>query len=228
MMFLCSVPPELSNYDSYHSVHFCVLIQFVILLGDVIRDSSWVENQKWRGVRFERSLWEPEVLKVHELFTEPLSMEGKYAVKLSITDLIKFSRKWKKCYNGRLWKMQMWSDSYSTRLLPGGEWSLSPLSESSQSFNIIWVHPNCHHLNPCLRRGNWKHMSSNVNYTIKLSFCLLLPQCTVKGSKLFPKDPRHIRSLRTLTVTQDIILVVNVLIENNILMGSSWHHVCWF
>ena len=35
------------------------------------------------GVRFERSLWEPEVLKVHEFFTELLSMEGKYAVKLS-------------------------------------------------------------------------------------------------------------------------------------------------
>ena len=34
-----------------------------------------------------------EVLKVHEFFTEPLSMEGKYAVKLSITDLIKISRK---------------------------------------------------------------------------------------------------------------------------------------
>ena len=42
---------------------------------------------------FERSLWEPEVLQVHECFTEPLSMEGKYAVKLSITDLIKISRK---------------------------------------------------------------------------------------------------------------------------------------
>ena len=31
-------------------------------------------------------MWEPEVLKVHEFFTEPLSMEGKYAVKLSITE----------------------------------------------------------------------------------------------------------------------------------------------
>ena len=43
----------------------------VILLGDVIRD-----KQKWRGARFERSLWEPEaeVLKVHEFLTEPLSM----------------------------------------------------------------------------------------------------------------------------------------------------------
>ena len=50
-------------------------------------------KQKWRGVRFERSLWEPEVLKVHELFTELLSMKGKYAVKLSITELIKISRK---------------------------------------------------------------------------------------------------------------------------------------
>ena len=45
------------------------------------------------GCRFERSLWEPEVLKVHEYFTERLSMEGKYAVKLSITELIKISRK---------------------------------------------------------------------------------------------------------------------------------------
>ena len=49
-------------------------------------------KQKWRGVRFERSLWESEVLKDNELFTELLSMEGKYAVKLSITDLIKSSR----------------------------------------------------------------------------------------------------------------------------------------
>ena len=29
---------------------------------------------------------------LHEFVTEPLSMKGKYAVKLSITDLIKISR----------------------------------------------------------------------------------------------------------------------------------------
>ena len=46
-------------------------------------------NQKWRGVRFERSVWEPEVLEVHELFTEIVSMEGKCAVKLSMTELIR-------------------------------------------------------------------------------------------------------------------------------------------
>ena len=45
------------------------------------------------GVRFERSLWEPEVLKTHEFVTELLSMEGKYAVKLSMPELIKISRK---------------------------------------------------------------------------------------------------------------------------------------
>ena len=45
------------------------------------------------GVRFERSLWAPEVLKVHNFSIELLSMEGKYAVKLSITDLVKISRK---------------------------------------------------------------------------------------------------------------------------------------
>ena len=44
-------------------------------------------------IRFEICLWEPEVLTVHDLFTEPLSMGGKYAVKLSITDLINISRK---------------------------------------------------------------------------------------------------------------------------------------
>ena len=37
------------------------------------------------GVRFERSLREPELLEVHELFIEFLSKEGKYAVKLSLT-----------------------------------------------------------------------------------------------------------------------------------------------
>ena len=60
----------------------------------------------------ERSLGESEVWEFHELFIELLSMEGKYAVILSITDLFKFNSKWRKRYNGRLWKMQMWSDSY--------------------------------------------------------------------------------------------------------------------
>ena len=46
-----------------------------------------------RGVRFERSLWEPEVCEFHEFVKELLPMEGKYAVKLSITYLIKISRK---------------------------------------------------------------------------------------------------------------------------------------
>ena len=55
--------------------------------------SSGRFKQIWRVVRFERSLWEPEVLKVNKLFTDPLSMEGKYAAKLSITKLIKISRK---------------------------------------------------------------------------------------------------------------------------------------
>ena len=53
---------------------------------------EWLK-QKLRGVRYERSLWEHVVLNVHECFTELLSMGDKYAVKLSITDLIKISRK---------------------------------------------------------------------------------------------------------------------------------------
>ena len=57
-----------------------------MLLGDVIRGNPWVVQAEMEGVRFERSLWELEVLKVHKFFTEL------YAVKLSITDLIKISR----------------------------------------------------------------------------------------------------------------------------------------
>ena len=63
-MFLCSVASQLSNYDSCQSVHFCVLIKLLFCL--VMKSGAirgWFK-QKWRGVRFERSLWEPEVLKV--------------------------------------------------------------------------------------------------------------------------------------------------------------------
>ena len=66
---------------------------FVILLGDVIRGNPWVVQAEMEGCKVSRTLWEPEVLKVHEFFTEPLSMEGKYAVKLSIRELIKINRK---------------------------------------------------------------------------------------------------------------------------------------
>ena len=72
MMFSCSVASELSNYDSCQSVHFCVLIQLsfcLVMYSGAIR--GWFK-QKWRCVRFERSLWEPEVLEVHECFTELL------------------------------------------------------------------------------------------------------------------------------------------------------------
>ena len=45
-------------------------------------------------------------------------MEGKYAVKLSIPDIIKMSRKLRKHYYGRLWKTQMWSDSFLVAATP--------------------------------------------------------------------------------------------------------------
>ena len=50
-MFLCSVASELSNYDSHQSVHFCVLIVF-ILLGDVIKDNPWVVQAEMEGCNF--------------------------------------------------------------------------------------------------------------------------------------------------------------------------------
>ena len=56
----------------------------VILLGDVIRGNQWVVEVEMEGCK---------VLKVDNFFTELLSMEGKYAVKLSITELIKISMK---------------------------------------------------------------------------------------------------------------------------------------
>ena len=56
----------------------------VILLGDVIRGNQWVVEVEMEGCK---------VLKIDNFFTELLSMEGKYAVKLSITELIKISMK---------------------------------------------------------------------------------------------------------------------------------------
>ena len=64
MIFSCNVTSELSNYDSCQSVHFCVLIPLsfcLVMSSGAIR--GWFK-QKWRGVRFERSLCESEVLKV--------------------------------------------------------------------------------------------------------------------------------------------------------------------
>ena len=93
IMFCAAWHQSCQTYDSCQSVHFCVLITtVVILLGDDGTIRGWSKH-KLRGVRFKGSLWEPEVLKVHEFFSEPLSVEGKYAVKLSITELIKISRK---------------------------------------------------------------------------------------------------------------------------------------
>ena len=93
MMFLCSVASELSNYDNCQSVHFCILIQLSFCFGVLSGAIHGWFKQKWRGVRLERSSWEPEVVKVHEFSTVTLSVEGKYAVKLLVTDLIKISRK---------------------------------------------------------------------------------------------------------------------------------------
>ena len=53
MMFSCSVASELSNNDSCQSMHFCILIQLiVILLGDVIRGNPWVVQAEMEGCTF--------------------------------------------------------------------------------------------------------------------------------------------------------------------------------
>ena len=67
----------------------------VVLFGDVIRGNPWVVQAEMKGCKGLKEICgrEPEVLKVHEFFTELLSMKGKYAVKLSITELFMISRK---------------------------------------------------------------------------------------------------------------------------------------
>ena len=74
-------------------------------------------------------------------------MEGKYAVKLSITELIKINRKLRKHYNGRLWKMQMWSDScipkqvlVLTLIL---WWNDTQLTEAFKQISNIHTYPIC-------------------------------------------------------------------------------------
>ena len=52
MMFSCSVASELSNYDSCQSVHFCELIQYVVILvGNVIRGNPWVVQAEMEGCK---------------------------------------------------------------------------------------------------------------------------------------------------------------------------------
>ena len=84
----------------------------VILLGDVIRGNPWVVQAEMEGCKIWKKFMGAWGIKSSQFFHwTSLSMEGKYAVKLSITELFKISRTWRKHYNGRLWKMQMWSDS---------------------------------------------------------------------------------------------------------------------
>ena len=88
-MFLYSVASELSNYDSCQWVHFCVLIQLsfcLVMSSGAIR--GWFK-QKWVGVRFKKSLWDPELLEINEF----IHRTSVYAVKLSITEVTKISRK---------------------------------------------------------------------------------------------------------------------------------------
>ena len=61
------------------------------MLGDVIRGNQCVAQAEMKGCQVGKlsGLWEPEVLEFHEFSTALPSMVGKYAVKLSITDLIK-------------------------------------------------------------------------------------------------------------------------------------------
>ena len=68
-------------------------------------------------------------MRSSQIFHRTSVYEGKYAVKLSITELVKISRKWRRRYNGCLWKMQMWSDSWcSNRESSGSSFRFHPMN----------------------------------------------------------------------------------------------------
>ena len=111
MMFLCSVASELSNYDSWAVGVFLRINTVVMLLGDVIRDNLWVVQAEMEGCEIWKKFVGAWGIKSSQIIHRTSAMKGKYAVKLWITELTKISWKWRKRYNGRLWKMQMWCDS---------------------------------------------------------------------------------------------------------------------
>ena len=66
----------------------------VILLGGVIKGNPWVVLVEIEGCRVGKKFVGASGGRISRFFlTEFLSMEGKYTVKLTITDLFKFNRK---------------------------------------------------------------------------------------------------------------------------------------
>ena len=96
------------------------------------------------------------MLRSSQLFIELLSTKDKYAVKLSVTELIKISRKLRKRYNGRLWKM--WFERcvrlfllHLKLLLTGIQWSrylhLRELLKVISKLVTVW----------CARKIHWQY-----------------------------------------------------------------------
>ena len=132
MMFSCSVASELSNYDSGQSVHFCHL------LGDVTRGNPWVVQAEMEGCKVWKKFVGAWGIQSSWIFHRTSVYEGKYDVKLSVTELIKISWKWRKRSNGRLWKMQMWSDSICL-YQRWSEYNTNVLEYEYDYFEHAWV-----------------------------------------------------------------------------------------
>ena len=136
---------------------------FIILLGDdVIRGNPWVVQAEMEGCKVWMNFVGTWGIISSRIFLS-LSMEGKYAVKLSITELFRISRKWRKRYNGRLWKMQMWSDSIIAVKL----WQLSVGAFLHNTVvillgDVFWGNPcvapngKCISWTRCTTKGRWE------------------------------------------------------------------------
>ena len=65
----------------------------VIWIGDVNMTDHCLIIAKKTVVRFQSGLWETEALEFHKFYGTCLSVEVKYAVKFSLTGLLKCYRK---------------------------------------------------------------------------------------------------------------------------------------
>ena len=108
----------------------------IVLLGDVLRGNPWAVQAETEGCKVGKKFVGAWGVRISLFFHKTTSVYGgTYAVKLSITELIKISRKWRTRFNGRLWKMQMWSDSYSMQsyLRLREHWDLFPAAQTSRT-----------------------------------------------------------------------------------------------
>ncbi len=101
----CTTTLDLSRGSNKHTLVARVFAQWLFCRTHQYFKIRHQIGAKLRGVRFGWIFLKTEVWEFYEFSPALVSMEVKYAVKFSRKLFVKFSRKWRKRYNGRLCKI---------------------------------------------------------------------------------------------------------------------------